>query len=109
MDRKAEEEVTLRREAEGRIRAGGVVSATTTTQRGARWATEGGGMSSTREYLDKDLYAVLGLKKGADAAEIKKAYRKLARELHPDQNKNNPEAEERFKAVSEAYSVLGDI
>jgi molecular chaperone DnaJ len=65
-------------------------------------------MSSTREYLDKDLYAVLGLKKGADAAEIKKAYRKLARELHPDQNKNNPEAEARFKEVSEAYSVLGD-
>ncbi|HEY3605645.1 MAG TPA: molecular chaperone DnaJ [Sporichthyaceae bacterium] len=64
--------------------------------------------NSTREYLDKDLYAVLGLKKGADAAEIKKAYRKLARELHPDQNKNNPEAEERFKSVSEAYSVLGD-
>jgi molecular chaperone DnaJ len=65
-------------------------------------------MSSTREYLDKDLYAVLGLKKGAAAAEIKKAYRKLARELHPDQNKNNPEAEARFKEVSEAYSVLGD-
>ncbi|HZE66366.1 MAG TPA: molecular chaperone DnaJ [Sporichthyaceae bacterium] len=64
--------------------------------------------NSTREYLDKDLYAVLGLKKGAAAAEVKKAYRKLARELHPDQNKNNPEAEERFKEVSEAYSVLGD-
>jgi molecular chaperone DnaJ len=63
---------------------------------------------STREYLDKDLYAVLGLKKGAAAAEIKKAYRKLARELHPDQNKNNPEAEARFKEVSEAYHVLGD-
>src|SRR5882724_6102876 len=65
-------------------------------------------MSSTREYLDKDLYAVLGLKKGAAAAEVKKAYRKLARELHPDQNKNNPEAENKFKAVSEAYHVLGD-
>ncbi|HUR73662.1 MAG TPA: molecular chaperone DnaJ [Sporichthya sp.] len=65
-------------------------------------------MSSTREYLDKDLYAVLGLKKGASAPEIKKAYRKLAKELHPDQNKNNPDAEARFKGVSEAYSVLGD-
>jgi molecular chaperone DnaJ len=65
-------------------------------------------VSSTREYLDKDLYAVLGLTKGAAAAEIKKAYRKLAKELHPDQNKNNPEAEARFKEMSEAYSVLGD-
>jgi molecular chaperone DnaJ len=65
-------------------------------------------MSSTREYLDKDLYAVLGLSKGASQSEIKKAYRKLAKELHPDQNKNNPEAEARFKEVSEAYSVLGD-
>ncbi|MGQ0467550.1 MAG: DnaJ domain-containing protein, partial [Sporichthyaceae bacterium] len=61
-----------------------------------------------REYLDRDLYAVLGLKKSASAAEIKKAYRKLARELHPDQNKNNPEAEAKFKEVSEAYHVLGD-
>ncbi|GAA0634044.1 molecular chaperone DnaJ [Sporichthya brevicatena] len=62
----------------------------------------------TREYLDKDLYAVLGLKKGATQTEIKKAYRKLAKELHPDSNKNNPEAEAKFKEVSEAYSVLGD-
>jgi molecular chaperone DnaJ len=63
---------------------------------------------SAREYLDKDLYAVLGLKKGAAAAEIKKAYRKLARELHPDRNKDNPSAEARFKEVSEAYHILGD-
>jgi molecular chaperone DnaJ len=65
-------------------------------------------VSSTREYLDKDLYAVLGLKKGADAAAVKKAYRKLARELHPDRNKDNPSAEARFKEVSEAYHILGD-
>jgi len=65
-------------------------------------------LNGAREYLDRDLYAVLGLKKGASAPEIKKAYRKLARELHPDQNKNNPEAEARFKEVSEAYHVLGD-
>jgi molecular chaperone DnaJ len=65
-------------------------------------------MSGTREYLDKDLYAVLGLKKGAEAAEVKKSYRKLARELHPDRNKDNPGAEARFKEVSEAYHILGD-
>lgn len=65
-------------------------------------------MSGTREYLDKDLYAVLGLTKGASKDDIKKSYRKLAKELHPDQNKNNPEAEAKFKEVSEAYSVLGD-
>lgn len=63
---------------------------------------------STKDYLDKDLYAVLGVGKTASAADIKKSYRKLARELHPDQNKNNPEAEARFKEVSEAYHILGD-
>ncbi len=65
-------------------------------------------MSSVREYLNRDLYAVLGLKKTASADEVKKAYRKLAKELHPDHNKNNPEAETKFKEVSEAYHVLGD-
>ncbi|MGQ0625942.1 MAG: molecular chaperone DnaJ [Sporichthyaceae bacterium] len=61
-----------------------------------------------KDYLDKDLYALLGLTKSADAAAIKKAYRALAKKLHPDQNKNNPEAEDKFKAVSEAYAILGD-
>jgi molecular chaperone DnaJ len=63
---------------------------------------------STRDYLEKDYYKVLGVPKDADQAAIKKAYRKLARELHPDANKNNPDAEARFKEVSEAYSVLSD-
>jgi DnaJ-class molecular chaperone len=63
-----------------------------------------------REYLmqDEDLYSILGVAKGTTEAEIKKTYRKLARELHPDKNKGNKEAEERFKKVSAAYAVLGN-
>jgi molecular chaperone DnaJ len=63
---------------------------------------------STKDYLEKDYYKVLGVAKDASAAEIKKAYRKLAREYHPDANKNNPAAEARFKDISEAYGVLSD-
>lgn len=55
-----------------------------------------------------DLYSVLGVAKGADAAVIKKAYRKLAGELHPDKNPGNKKAEDRFKKVNHAYDVLGD-
>jgi curved DNA-binding protein len=57
---------------------------------------------------ERDLYADLGLKKDASKEEIKKAYRKLARELHPDRNPNNPKAEERFKKVAYANDVLSD-
>ena len=56
----------------------------------------------------KDPYAILGVARGTDEGAIRKAYRELARELHPDVNPDNPAAEERFKAVSEAYSVLSD-
>src|SRR3954449_3026880 len=63
---------------------------------------------STKDFIEKDYYAALGVPKDADAAAIKKAYRKLARDLHPDKNPNNAEAEERFKEVSEAYDVLSD-
>src|SRR5262250_2909727 len=57
---------------------------------------------------EKDLYAALGVARTASDAEIKKSYRKLARKHHPDVNPGNKEAEERFKAISEAYDVLGD-
>ena len=58
--------------------------------------------------MAKDYYTTLGVAKGATDDEIKKAYRKLAMQYHPDRNKDNPEAEEKFKEISEAYSVLSD-
>ena len=56
----------------------------------------------------RDYYEVLGVNKGATDAEIKKAYRKLAKKYHPDANPNNKEAELKFKEASEAYEVLSD-
>lgn len=61
-----------------------------------------------KDWLEKDFYAVLGVSKDATADEIKKKFRKLAIELHPDKNPGDKEAEERFKAVSEANDVLSD-
>lgn len=61
-----------------------------------------------REWVDKDYYKDLGVSKNADAAEIKKTYRKLARKYHPDANPDDKKAEARFKEVSEAYDVIGD-
>ena len=55
-----------------------------------------------------DLYSQLGVARGASEADIKKAYRKLAKELHPDRNKNNPKAAERFSKVTSAYDILSD-
>jgi len=63
---------------------------------------------STRDFIEKDYYAALGVPQDADASAIKKAYRQLARDLHPDKNPGNTEAENRFKEVSEAYDVLSD-
>jgi molecular chaperone DnaJ len=61
-----------------------------------------------REWLEKDFYKELGVSSSATQDEIKKAYRKLARDLHPDKNPGDSTAEERFKAVSEAHAVLSD-
>jgi molecular chaperone DnaJ len=63
---------------------------------------------SVKDFIEKDYYAALGVPRNASADEIKKAYRKLAREYHPDVNKGDAEAEERFKEISEAYDVLAD-
>jgi molecular chaperone DnaJ len=63
---------------------------------------------STKDYIEKDYYKALGVAQDASAAEIKKVYRKLARELHPDKNPGDAKAEARFKEVSEAYDVLSD-
>ena len=55
-----------------------------------------------------DLYSTLGVARGASEADIKKAYRKLAKELHPDRNKDNPKASDRFSKVTQAYDILTD-
>src|SRR3954447_14964146 len=79
-----------------------------------RWASQrrarqtGSDAVSTRDFVEKDYYKVLGVAKDASQADIKKAYRKLARELHPDANPGDAAAESRFKDVSEAYDVLSD-
>ncbi|GAA3954324.1 molecular chaperone DnaJ [Gordonia caeni] len=65
-------------------------------------------MAVQREWLDRDFYADLGVASDASAADIKKAYRKLAAQLHPDRNPGDTAAEDRFKKVSEANSVLSD-
>src|SRR5688572_18637703 len=60
------------------------------------------------DWAQKDFYAVLGVKKDATAADIKKAYRELARANHPDSNPGDTKKHETFKAVAEAYDVIGD-
>ncbi|WP_022869458.1 DnaJ C-terminal domain-containing protein [Yaniella halotolerans] len=63
---------------------------------------------ASQDWLDKDFYATLGVAKDASAADIKKAYRKLARQYHPDANPGDEAAEQRFKEITEANTVLSD-
>ena len=58
--------------------------------------------------MPRDPYQVLGVERSAEDAELKKAFRKLARELHPDVNRDDPDAEEKFKEAAEAYEILSD-
>lgn len=63
---------------------------------------------AAKDLYEKDFYKILGVEKTANAHDIKKKYRTLARELHPDKNKGDKKLEEQFKAVSEAYDILSD-
>lgn len=65
-------------------------------------------MDAQREWFEKDYYAILDVAADASQKDITKAYRKLARQLHPDQNPGDAKSEDRFKEVSAAYDVLGD-
>ena len=63
---------------------------------------------ASQDWFEKDFYAALGVKKDVSDAELKKVYRKLARQYHPDSNAGDAAAEAKFKEISEAYSVLSD-
>ena len=63
---------------------------------------------ASQDWFDKDFYAVLGVSKDVSEADLKKTYRKLARQFHPDSNPGDAGAEARFKEISEANSVLSD-
>ena len=63
---------------------------------------------AAKDLYEKDFYKILDVDKKATADEIKKRYRSLARDLHPDKNQGNTALEDKFKAVSEAYDIISD-
>src|SRR6188508_2181508 len=63
---------------------------------------------ASQDWFDKDFYKILGVSKDISEADLKKTYRKLARQYHPDSNPGDAKAEARFKEISEAHSVLAD-
>ena len=63
---------------------------------------------AAKDLYEKDFYKILGVEKTSSGSEIKKKYRTLARELHPDKNKGDKKLEEQFKKVSEAYDILSN-
>jgi DnaJ-class molecular chaperone len=71
----------------------------------SRYAARGG---KAGKQARMDLYSQLGIKRGASEAEVKKAYRSLAKQLHPDRNRDNPKAAERFAKITQAYDILND-
>ena len=63
---------------------------------------------ASQDWFEKDFYKILGVAKDVSEAELKKVYRKLSRQYHPDTNPGDAKAEAKFKEISEAYSVLSD-
>ena len=92
----------------GQRRAEAADTEATTRRLSTQDTTKGGARMSPADWASKDFYKMLGVSKDASADDIKKAYRKLARANHPDSNQGDAGAEERFKSISEAYSVLSD-
>src|SRR5271163_351817 len=72
------------------------------------WSGRGWNRRKDRSFMMRDPYEVLGVKKTADAAAIKSAYRRLAKKLHPDANKSDPKTAQRFAEINSAYEILGE-
>src|SRR3990172_3817433 len=80
----------------------------TPSRRSGKAATAPGVLGRGAQMARRDYYGVLGVQKNCTLENLKKAYRKLALECHPDRNPGNKEAEERFKEINDDYSVLSD-